>query len=465
MGYAKEKASKFTHQYIIKNELVQDFLKRCEKVGFDEPISADYENKATLINNIKDKIKADIKWVITADGGYQEIEVSDKFPSYKLCYYNVGILTFKTQDLFGLEECQIINPDDLGRLKNLNPFSFVVPMKNVKLKNKDFVVSIREAIFEIFKNNELSNKDKDTSGSLLNTIKWLIFREYGDKNGEMKISCPNCKKEILTFKKQTDSYLDEKNDFIKCECGGLAYITDCFELHDLVDEISGAGAIASYIMSAFEMVLLLCVFRFFMESGNEKTLSEILFIKDGSLALFSRLDDFAFRVVRPFLQFLYEKSLRDGVSYANFVGLDKSGMFVEHLKNTETKIAKNSIILPNLAYIKRFITGDNGSVFGENTYFGVKMLVKKDENMSFVLDVAVPFGFDKDYKSYINNPKIDDFLTLKSILDILFKLKCDLYQNATPMAFVPIAMINKLISISNVPSRKILTLFSRDKIQ
>ena len=30
MGYSKEKASKFTHQYIIKNEFVQDFLQKCE---------------------------------------------------------------------------------------------------------------------------------------------------------------------------------------------------------------------------------------------------------------------------------------------------------------------------------------------------------------------------------------------------------------------------------------------------
>ena len=187
--------------------------------------------------------------------------------------------------------------------------------------------------------------------------------------------------------------------------------------------------------------------------------------KDGSLALFSKLDDFAFKVIRPFMQFMYEKSLRDNVSYVNFVGLDKSGMFVEHLKNTESKISKNSVVLPNLGYIKRFITGENQSVFGENTYFGIKMLVRGDENLSFVLDVAVPFGLNDSYKQYINNPKITDFLCLKSVLEILFRLKCDLYQNSTPMAFVPIALINKLVSISNVPSKKILTIFSKDKVK
>ena len=295
-------------------------------------------------------------------------------------------------------------------------FSFVVPMQNIKLQGYDFNTSVRKAIFEIFRDNQLGDKEEDSRNSLLNTIKWLIFREYSDKNGQMQITCPNpyCN-ERLTFTRRTDNYLDEKNDFIQCSCGNVAYITDCFELHDLVDDISGAGKIASYIMSAFEMVLLLCMFRFFMENNSQKTLSEILFIKDGSLALFSRLDDFAFKVVRPFMQFMYEKSLKDNVSYINFVGLDKSGIFVEHLKNAESKITKTSIVLPDLAYIKRFITGENQSVFGENTYFGIKMFVRGDENLSFVLDVAVPFGLDTAYKDYIKSPKISDFLCLKSI--------------------------------------------------
>lgn len=467
MGYSKEKASKFTHQHIIKNELVQDFLQRCEKVGYHDIIESDYEGKITPLKDITDKISADIKYVITADGGYQEVNINDKFPSHTLCYYNVGILTFAVADLFALDTQQTIDPDDLGKLKNLETFSFVVPMQNIKLKECDFKISVRKTIFEIFRNRKLSGNDGDSKDSLLNTIKWLIFKEYSDKAGAMQITCPNphCD-ERLEFKRQTDNYLDEKNDFIKCRnCGHIVYITDCFELHDLVDEINGAGAITSYIMSVFEIVLLLCMFRFFMENNDEKTLSKILFIKDGSLALFSRLDDFAFKVIRPFMQFLYEKSLRDNVSYINFVGLDKSGMFVEHLKNTESKIAKNSVVLPNLGYIKRFITGENQSVFGENTYFGIKMLVRGDENLSFVLDMAVPFGLKESYKQYITSPKITDFLCLKSVLEILFRLKCDLYQNSTPMAFVPIALINKLVSISNVPSKKILTIFSKDKVK
>ena len=126
-------------------------------------------------------------------------------------------------------------------------------------------------------------------------------------------------------------------------------------MHTLVDEINGATLIESYIMSVFDIVLMLSVFRFFFENNATQWLTKILFIKDGPLALFSRLDDFAFKVVRPFMQFLYEKSLQDNKSYANVVGLDKSGMFVEHFANIEDRIPQESITLPNLDYMRKYI--------------------------------------------------------------------------------------------------------------
>ena len=170
--------------------------------------------------------------------------------------------------------------------------------------------------------------------------------------------------------------------------------------------------------------------------------------------MFSRLDDFAFKVVRPFIQFLYAKSLNENISYINLVGLDKSGMFVEHLKSIESKIPLGSILLPNLDYMRKYITGNNTSVFGENTYFGIKMFVRKEKELSFVLDVAIPFDESIIYKDYIKQPKIEDFLSLNNILEVLFRLKCDLYEKS----FIPIAMVNKLVSLSNIPSKKILTI-------
>lgn len=465
MAYFNEKASKINHQYIIENPKVKDYLNKCEKIEQNLPLEVDSQAITLPIPDIRDKFYSCIERVITIDGGYQEVDINENFPSQKLCYYNIGILMFSIEDLKSVETQQTINPSDIGKLENLERFSFVMPIQNIRLKNEDFIATFRKTLYEdIFLKNYLNEGDKHSS--FINTIKWLVFREYLDSDlkgkGCIKFACPHCGR-MQKFQKQTPNYLDDKNNFMEClspECGKIIYITDCFDLHTLVDEINGATLIESYIMSAFEIVLMLSMFRFLFEENNIQWLPKILFIKDGPLALFSRLDDFAFKVVRPFMQFLYAKSLKDNVSYANLVGLDKSGMFVEHLKNIETKIPLGSILLPNLDYMKKYITGNNASVFGENTYFGIKMFVRKKKELSFVLDIVIPFDESRSYKDYIKQPNINDFLSLKSVLEVLFLLKCDLYEKS----FIPIAMINKLVSLSNIPSKKILTIFSQKKL-
>lgn len=463
MAYFNEKASKINHQYIIDNPKVKNYLAKCEKIGQNLPLEVDSQASTFSISNTHDKFPSCIERVITIDGGYQEVNINENFPSQKLCYYNVGILMFSVKDLEAVETQQTINPSDMGKLENLERFNFVIPTQNIRLENEDFVTTFRKTFYEeVFLKNYLS--ENDSNSSFIHTIKWLVFKEYLDLDskgkGSITFACPHCK-EIQIFQKKTPDYLDEQNNFIKCsKCKSIIYITDCFDLHTLIDEINGATLIESYIMSAFEIVLLLSMFRFLFEEDNMQWLPRILFIKDGPLALFSRLDDFAFKVVRPFIQFLYSKSLNENKSYINLVGLDKSGMFVEHLKKIESKIPLESILLPNLDYMKKYITGNNASVFGENTYFGIKMFVRKEKNLSFVLDVAIPFGENIKYRDYIKQPKFEDFLSLKSILEVLFQLKCDLYEKS----FIPIAMVNKLVSLSNVPSKKILTMFSRDKL-
>ncbi|WP_104757696.1 DNA double-strand break repair nuclease NurA [Helicobacter salomonis] len=449
MGYRGERASKINHQHIVENEKVKAYLARCGVV--DTPLDIDFQSVAINLSQVQNRVDSHIERLVVVDGGYQEVCVDNKFPSKRLCYYNVGILTFSLKDLKSLAKQQSVNPDDLGRLeKDFQRFSFVLSIQGYCHDKKDFITTTRERLYEIFRENSL-NEDGD---SLLNTIKWLVFQEYKGKDGSIEIACAGCGSGHTFMKKQGVSYKDLQNDSLDCSCGAKIYITDCFELHTLVDEILGAGAIESYVMSVFEVVLMLSMFRFLIEANQWEWLPKILFIKDGPLALFSRLDDFAFKVVRVFLQYLYDQSLKDDASYVNWIGLDKSGLFVDHLQNLEHKIPAESLVLPDSAYIKKYITGDTGSVFGYNTYFGIKMLVKSDR--TFVLDVAVPFGLDMKYRRYLENPNIEDFLTLKNILEILKGLRCDLYQQS----FIPIVMLNTLVSISNIPGQRILKSFS-----
>ena len=54
------------------------------------------------------------------------------------------------------------------------------------------------------------------------------------------------------------------------------------------------------------------------------------------------------------------------------------------------------------------------------------------------------------------NPTPDDLRNLQAILTNIEKLKCDMYDNA----LVPVALANKLVSLANHPSSRILQKFA-----
>jgi len=457
MGYFKEKASKFGHQQIIKDDKVKAYLNKCFIPSIENVSKSDFDEFSNDFSEIKDEFEINIEKVVVVDGGYQIVEIEDNYPSAQIAYYSVGLLSFDRGLLKDLELQATIDPDDIGKLKNLHRYNFVLPVKIVKFKEESFETTIRKTIFDIFKENDLWDSP------ILDTVKWLIYEEYNNGKGTAEISC-SCGNRIQ-FKKLSNNYKDEVNDYIKCQkCNKIHYITDFFELHTVVDEFNGASAIVSYVMSAFEVNLILTLFRFAYENNKKEILSKLLFIKDGPLALFSRLDDFQYKKIRPFLNKLYSDSKNDKRSYVNWVGLDKSGMFVEHLQNIEKYLKDNTLLVPNSHYMRKYITGFTDSAFGFKTYFGTKMLFKKDDSLSFVVDFLLPYEVNKgepdDYKDYLNKPDVSDFINLKTTIDILCDLRCDLYNKS----FIPITLVNKMVSLSDVPSNKMLKLFSNNEI-
>ncbi|WP_240329598.1 DNA double-strand break repair nuclease NurA [Helicobacter suis] len=316
MGYPGERASKINHREIVESEEVRAYLARCEKIPPRIDI-LNFDDTCIELSQINNQLDSHIERVVVVDGSCAEVPINQEFPSYKLCYYIIGICTFPLKNLETLENKPTIDHLDIKELENYERFTFVMPMQNIRLEEKDFTTTFRETLYEIFKENGLNEGEY----SLLDTLKWLVFQEYSSKKGSIKISCWHCEY-LNNFSKQIEPYQNNQNDFQCCpNCQEKVYITDYLALHTLIDEARGATGAQSYIMSVCEVVLMLSMFRYlFEEKQNTQWLPKILFIKDGPLVLFSRLDNFASETVRPFLQFLYERSLKEHA--AILIGLD-----------------------------------------------------------------------------------------------------------------------------------------------
>lgn len=63
-------------------------------------------------------------------------------------------------------------------------------------------------------------------------------------------------------------------------------------------------------------------------------------------------------------------------------------------------------------------------------------------------------------KNAMSDPKESDLPNLHTILHNVAKLKCDMYDDS----LVPVALVNKLVSLANHPSSRILQKFAKQTV-
>jgi hypothetical protein len=243
----------------------------------------------------------------------------------------------------------------------------------------------------------------------------------------------------------------------KCsECGGPIYLVDALRLHERVDEEQGAGGVLGYVMTTLEHIVLAHLVKTLWELKPE-VLGEALFIKDGPLAFFGQTAPLS-QPMRELATFLGAPNAAEPgatQSLLKVVGLEKSGAFVEHAQQIEERLQPNTALILSTDYIYRYIQpGDplSPDPYGKNTYWGGKLIYKAADGNVYVASVPT-HGFNPA-------PEFADFPSLDEILSVVGRLRCSMYDNA----LIPIALANKLVSLSDFPSARILEAFARSQL-
>ncbi len=456
-----ERASKISHTNIIASEEVKNLLADCTI-----PRPADTETVQGLLARVPLPTNQTIKHVIAVDGSFREALVRDEFPSATVTFFAFGPLIFKLDDLRQLDRETFIAPEDLAKLKKIQRFQLALPTRNISRNGLGLQDSIRLTLHEFLAH------PVDGDKSLYDTLRWLLFRRWTTAPDARRIlrHCPNesvngCTREEIALTPDT-SYRSECTN-----CGGPIYLADVLRLHELVDDEQGASRITSYLLSALETLALVHVIHALWEM-KPILLREFLFIKDGPLALFGQVFTLAdpLRELANFLASYRDPSDQSKVlPLLNVVGLEKSGSFVEHAAHIETSLDKAlaeakaegnfaGIVLPlSNEYIYKYVVpGDPGGTitYGQNTYWGGKMIFKAKDGSTYVATVPTLGGHKSD-------PKFNDYINLADVLAGVSELRCSMYDNA----LIPVALANRLVSLSEVPSSRILENFARGTIR
>lgn len=445
MGYGSkgrkpiERASKIAHVEIIKNPDVQAYVDQCVLPSAPNPESLD-----SLLAQLGDVDTGSVSAVIAIDGGFTESYVREEYPSASIAFFTFGPLLFELADLRALDSKRFIAPSDLARLKKIERYTLVLPTKGIRRKDQPTLsATIRRTIYEFFIKPRGDDDEK-----LVTSLKWFLFRRWKrkpDDGIEQVIEhCPSgCGQGSVAFR-----YADSTE--LPCpSCGQAVYLTDAFRLHERIDEELGAGGITAYVMTMLEQLVLVHLFHSILERLKPNLMRNILFIKDGPLAFFGLVAPL-YRPMRELVEHLLSEPGGQTGPMLRLVGLEKSGAFVEHAAAIQDRIKPGSFMVIGDRYIRRYVVpGETGATYGQNTYYGQKVLFRAPGGEMHVATVPA--------RTYMADPKPTDIPHLQEILALIAELRCSMYDNS----LIPVALANKLVSLSDFPSQRILTTFAR----
>lgn len=435
-----ERGSRISHSYIINDEEVKQYLNNCEI-----PVEAeDVELNDALKYDIVYPEENTIEFIVAVDGENTTIPVKKTFPSSLITFFQFGSLLIKSADLDEMEKKPFVSPSDINKLKKIEREKFVLPTKNVALKkNLDFRTTVREAIHEFFK------KEHSGKTSILATLYWFIFEQYNPTStkSNYKLSqCPHCGTNNIVLEKDK---IDFKNYSWTCthdKCNKEIFITDVFRLFEKVDNDAGATGIVTYLESVTESFFTIHTIKSLMEIQHG-LVDRFLFVKDGPLSFGGETANMH-KPMQVLLTYLNQNNK------INLVGVETSGAFVDHARQIKDKLNPGQVFLLNNEHIYTYIQVGNHKEqqYGSTSYYGGKFIYKSFDERVYVLTLPV-----ENHNTYYNQPELTDLKNIQEILMNIDKLRCDIYENA----LIPVAVANKLISLTNHPSSNILERFAK----
>jgi hypothetical protein len=448
MGYSAkdgarpyEFASKASHHHIINDPDVQALLKQLQPKPRAE--KSDFGN---LVFKFDPPTNNPIQHIIAADGGYAEVVLEKAYPSRLMHFLQVGALYFRFEDLLKIEQSEFISPEDMSRLKNIERLKFALPTRNMRLQSQDtLVLSILEIVADFFRKNKLGEGQ-----SLMDTLVWFLFRQYRGTNRNVDDDKWSLATNPYTGGSVTlqEDKLDKSNYTFKCPATGKPIrATDVFRLHEVIDEETGATGILGYLINVVEHIVLIHLIRSIINTQPE-LLKNVLFIKDGPCGFFGQTANL-YKPMIDLIGWLQEKH------NIFLVGLEKSGAFVEHAQEVKGKLNPGEVILLSNEYIYEYILpgqGDGKRPYGSTTNYGHKIIFKTRRGQMHVISVPS--------KELQLAPKPSDLKNLHVLLTNVEQLHCDMYDSA----LFPVALVNKLVSLSAHPSRTILQNFAKSSV-
>jgi len=385
--------------------------------------------------------------VLAIDGSNTSVPINNGFPGAEIGYVTTASVLILMDKVRRVEKSQFIDPKAFRETEKASTFDSMYPGCNMIIDNEQSArCSLRKLVFEQLSSSPPVFSDFE---SLLDTYEVLLGHRL---QGGVKLPAHQ-----LEELEDTDE-MEFGHGAFKCTKIGYEdrwlYSTDALRFHELLNNSGSSGELFGQISFVLERLWLVHILRAFEHKKWLHTLKDVVFVLDGSLAVYSVSAWLSTAIKNELQRINVAQKQINGIDLA-IIGVEKTGRFVEHFDLIDTALTGEKGIFPNRSalllddgYIKRnIIFSKSTRQYGQQTYFGRKFFYKTANGYRLV--VQTPYLADEHSNLLTATP--EQFPRLHDICELLDQLVSNRYPNSiSPLisahaeAAIPLSLGNKL---------------------
>ncbi len=424
MPYDGEFATGHTLARLVDNPAVRDFDGEIRK------------SEWTVANVLPATIEpsrgsTQVKQLIAIDGSTVTSRVENGHPGAEAALLNIAAVVIALARLRELSQLgrsaddQIPSPAAVRNLENCDTLSAVLPGRNVVGKSAS--ANTPKRFFRQVVHREISGAtlsgDHET---LLETLQSIT------NNRATPIQCPS---------DACDAQVTPQLEISICAaCGETVYPSDSLRCHERFEDYGSSEQAFTMVRIVVEHLSMVNLIRWFEKHDRFDVLDGIGFIMDGPLAIFG-MAAWVKAHIQDELARLHKLSLDSGGSGLLLLGVEKHGLFMDHLEDLDWSAARGergrlqpgTVLAPDVDYVHRHIAlrPPDAKPHGQDTYYGRHLMYKSrsGQHAALTLPIVNAEGADPACVDEGAYPRVGD------ALDLIDELGTHLYKDG----FAPLA--------------------------
>jgi hypothetical protein len=359
------------------------------------------------------------RWTMATDSSPFEHVVDPAFPSTRIVFAQMSAVLVDLQRL-QTRIGPFVDPAAIRDAQEATVMAGVLPSSNLmRSDGTPPMRAFREAVDELLRTRHVEGR------SLFDVLAEVQAHRV-DTGGQALASVPRCPACRIELRSADDRpVLFDTNGSTCASCGEEILFSDLLRVHETFREHGENGEACGRVMSVAERLITLG-FLDHVHARMRGVVGDIALVTDGPLALFGEVAKLKTGLLRR-MQVVADELRQDDLRLPVIVGIEKSGVFVEHARAIRSHIPAETLMAPDHSYVERYITF-RGSPHGSETYYGRHFFYRSRNRRIYVITVP-PLG---RLDALPHEPfRPEDYPTLASTCALIETIGTRLYDDAT----------------------------------